>query len=53
MDKIIKIAEITAQSPESLKEIAETLIQSGFQIAYNEDPGYSVYCDVLKIRTEK
>ena len=53
MYKFIKIAEIDAQSPDSLKEIAETLMQNGFQIALYEDPGYATRCDVLRKKDEK
>ena len=48
MEKLIKIAEVNAQSKKSVKKIAEILEQNGFIISYNEDEGYESYFDILE-----
>lgn len=48
MEKLIKIAEITATNEKRLNEVLETLKNKGFQIVYNEEYEYSAYICVTE-----
>jgi len=53
MEKLIKIAEITAESGKSAERIAEALENAGFVTALYEDPCHSEYIEILEKRTIK
>ena len=48
MEKLVKIAEINAQSQKSAELIAEALENAGFQTVVNEDETFKNYIDVLE-----
>ena len=48
MEKLIKIAEINAESVKSANEIGEALENAGFQVAYEEDESLKSYLTVIK-----
>ena len=52
MEKYVKIAEINADSPNSAKEIAETLENKGFVVACEETEGYCATMTVLRVITQ-
>lgn len=52
MEKYVKIAEINADSPNSAKEIAETLENNGFVVACEETEGYCATMTVLRVITQ-
>lgn len=50
MEKLVKIAEITVETVESAKKIAEALVNAGFQVAYDECENLSRYMYVIEKR---
>lgn len=49
MKKLVKIAEIDAESAESAQKVAEALARCGFQIVVHEDVCYQNRFDILEI----